>query len=100
MSDEMAMVMDLLWAAARNDDATVEERRVEMNLLAGASPLAEGTVGEAVDIDGVPGEWLRPSGSPRTVPSSTCTAAATSSAWSSATGRWPARWRRPPASRP
>ena len=56
MSDEMAMVMDLLWAAARNDDATVEERRVEMDLLAGASPLAEGTVGEAVDVDGVPGE--------------------------------------------
>lgn len=62
MSDEMAMVMDLLWAAARNDDATVEERRVEIDLLAGASPLAEGTVGEAVDVDGVPGEWLRPPG--------------------------------------
>ncbi len=63
MSDEMAMVMDLLWAAARNDEASVEERRVEMDLLAGASPLAEGTVVEPVDVDGVPGEWLRPPGS-------------------------------------
>lgn len=63
MSDEMAMVMDLLWAAARNDEATVEERRVEMDLLAGASPLAEGTVVEPVDVNGVPGEWLRPPGS-------------------------------------
>ena len=63
MSDEMAMVMDLLWASPRNDDATVEEQRAEVDALAGAAALAEGTTVEPVDADGIPAEWLRPPGS-------------------------------------
>src|SRR5688572_23036535 len=62
MSDEMAMVMELLWAAPRNDDAPVEQRRTDMDELAGAAPMAEGTEVEVVDAGGVPGQWLRPPG--------------------------------------
>jgi monoterpene epsilon-lactone hydrolase len=62
MSDEMARVMQVLWAVPRNDEATAEERRLEMDGLAGSAPMAEGTDVEVVDADGVPGQWLRPPG--------------------------------------
>jgi acetyl esterase/lipase len=62
MSDEMTMVMELLRAAPDNAEATVEERRAEMDALAGASPLVDGTAVEAVDVGGRAAEWLRPPG--------------------------------------
>jgi acetyl esterase/lipase len=62
MSDEMAMVMELLRAAPRNDDAGPEDRRTEMDALAGAAPLVDGTVVEPVSANGVPSEWLRAPG--------------------------------------
>ncbi|MET0150893.1 MAG: alpha/beta hydrolase, partial [Acidimicrobiales bacterium] len=62
MSDEMARVMQILWAAPSNEDATIGERRVVMDEIGGNAPLAEGTEMEAVDADGVPGQWLRPPG--------------------------------------
>ncbi|HEY5886193.1 MAG TPA: alpha/beta hydrolase [Acidimicrobiales bacterium] len=60
MSDEMARVLQILGAMPRNDDATPVERRLEMDGLSGAAPMAEGTEVEVVDANGVPGQWLRP----------------------------------------
>ena len=62
MSDEMARVMQILWAVPRNDEAPAEERRLDMDSLAGSAPMVEGTDVEVVDADGVPGQWLRPPG--------------------------------------
>lgn len=62
MSEEMDAVLALLAAAPSNDGEPVEKRREDMDALAGASPLAEGTVVEPVSANGVPAEWLRPPG--------------------------------------
>ncbi len=62
MSDEMAMVLEILRAAPDNDGAPIEQRRADMDSLAGAAPMVEGTEVEPVDVEGVPCEWLRPPG--------------------------------------
>jgi acetyl esterase/lipase len=62
MSEEMDRVLEVLAAAPSNDDATPEERRADMDALAGAAPMAEGTVVEPVSAGGVAAEWLRPPG--------------------------------------
>ncbi len=92
MSDEMAMVMDLLWAAPRNDEATVGERRVEMDTVAGVAPLADGTEAEPVEIAGQPAEWLRPPGVADDAALLYLHGGGYAWARSSATGPWPASW--------
>jgi acetyl esterase/lipase len=62
MSDEMASVLEILWAAPDNDGAPIEQRRADMDAVAGATPMAEGTEVEPVDVDGVACEWLRSPG--------------------------------------
>ncbi len=62
MSEEMERIKELLAAAPSNDGVPVEQRRVDMDALAGAAPLAEGTVIEPVLAGGVRAEWLRPAG--------------------------------------
>jgi acetyl esterase/lipase len=62
MSDEMDAVLAIL-ATQQSDPADPpEKRRADMDALAGAAPLAEGTVVEPVDAGGVPGVWVRPPG--------------------------------------
>jgi acetyl esterase/lipase len=62
MSDEMARVLEVLWASPRNDGVGPERMRTDMDALAGAAPLAKGTVVEPVSANGVRAEWLRPAG--------------------------------------
>jgi epsilon-lactone hydrolase len=63
MSDEMDRILELLAAAPSNDGEPVEKRREDMDALAGAAPMIEGTVVEPVSAGGVRAEWLRPPGS-------------------------------------
>lgn len=62
MSEEMDRVLEVLALAPSNDGEPVEKRREDMDALAGASPLAEGTVVEPVLANGVRAEWLRTPG--------------------------------------
>ena len=62
MSAEMEFVLELLAAAPRDLDRSPEERRLEMDALAGSSPLVEDTVVEPVVAGGVPAVWVRAPG--------------------------------------
>jgi acetyl esterase/lipase len=62
MSQEMEAVLAILAAAPSNDGDPVEQRRADMDALAGTAPLAEGTVVEPVSAGGVEAVWLRPPG--------------------------------------
>jgi len=62
MSEEMERIKELLAAAPSTDGVPVEQRRADMDALAGAAPLADGTVVEPLVAGGVRAEWLRPAG--------------------------------------
>lgn len=62
MSDEMELVLELLWAAPNNDDLPMPQRRLDMDAMTSGLPTAEGTEIEEVVVGGMAAEWLRPPG--------------------------------------
>ena len=62
MSEEMDAVLAILATQQSDPNDPPEKRRADMDALAGAAPMAEGTVVEPVDAGGVPGVFLRPPG--------------------------------------
>lgn len=55
---EIKQVVEMLAAAPRDENATVEERRAGMEASVGAFPVPEGTKVDKVEVDGVPSEWV------------------------------------------
>ena len=98
---ELANRMATLWAPVlemTQADRDVEEMRTAYETFLAQAPVPESVVVRPVNAGGVSSLALEPGrGAPGSA-SSTCTAAGTPSAPRTATGRWSARWSRPPAS--
>jgi epsilon-lactone hydrolase len=63
MSVEMEQVLAVIRAAPSSDGLPIEVRRADMDTLASATPLIEGTTLEPVEVAGRPAQWVRAAGS-------------------------------------